>query len=326
MATMKRSAKLDGVGNVVLEEVPIPTPGEGEVLVRLKASLISRGSEILGRYMNPSAVDPSAMGYSAAGVVEEVGSGVTGLAPGDRVGVVAPHAEFVIGLSAPAAAKQSLVRLPDDVTFEQATFIPLTTSSCAWTHSALIEHGHTVAVLGQGLVGSLMLQVIKSQRDATVIAVDAEESRCKFARRFGADLVVNCANDDPVAAVREFTGGAGADVTVDCVGGRAGLKSFAQAQDMTRREGVIELVGLYHGDPLPLDASKIMTKLIVGGIRSPKTRPEYVEDAVRLIQQGTIKADDMITHRFQFQTQAKEAFDLLAERLGEALGVVFQYE
>ena len=82
MATMLRAAKHDGVGNVVVERVEVPRPGEGEVLVRLQASLISRGSEIGGRYLSETAVDPSRMGYSAAGVVAEAGPGVDDPAPG----------------------------------------------------------------------------------------------------------------------------------------------------------------------------------------------------------------------------------------------------
>ena len=323
---MKRSAKLDGVGNVVLEEVEVPNPLEGQVLVRLKSSLISRGSEILARYMKPTAVDPSIMGYSAAGVIEELGPGVDKAQAGARVGVVAPHAEYVIGhVAEDSGARFCVTPLPDDVTFEQATFIPLVTSSCAWADSAQIKEGDSVAILGQGLVGSLMLQVIKKRETGKVIVVDGLDLRCRMATHFGADEVVDCTKQDPVASVRKLTDGRGADVVIDCVGGAPGLKSFAQAQEMAAAGGIIELIGLYHGEPLPLDASKIMGKLVVGGIRSDKPRSEYVKDAVRLLQTRAVRAEDMITHRFKF-SQAKEAFDLLADRLGETLGVVFEYE
>jgi len=322
---MKRSAKLDGVGNVVLEEVEIPQPGEREVLIRLKSSLISRGSEILARYNKPTAVDPAAMGYSAAGVVVELGSGVSEYAVGDRVSVVAPHAEYVVGQLDAGGAKYSMVPLPDEVGFEEATFIPLTTSSCAWTDSAMIKEGDTVVVLGQGLVGSIMLQVIKHQHDVKVIVVDGLDLRCQFAEQFGADDVIDCSVEDPVEKVRELTDGRMANVVIDCVGGAPGVKSFAQAQEISASGGIIVLIGLYHGDPLPLDASKIMGKLIVGGIRSDRPRSEHRQDAVHDIQEGRVRAKEMITHRFSF-AEAKTAFDLLADRLGETLGVVFEYE
>ena len=75
---MLRVAKPEGFGNVVLEEVPLPEVGPREVLVKNKVSLISRGSEILRRYMREEAVDPAIMGYSVAGVVEQVGAEADG--------------------------------------------------------------------------------------------------------------------------------------------------------------------------------------------------------------------------------------------------------
>ena len=92
---MRRIGKLAGVGNIVVEEAPRPSPGEREVLVRMVSSLISRGSEIGRRYLREEAIDPAIMGYSVAGVVEEVGAAVTEYRPGDRVCAVAPHAEYV---------------------------------------------------------------------------------------------------------------------------------------------------------------------------------------------------------------------------------------
>ena len=94
--TMWQTAKHEGVGNVVLEQVPIPDVGPGEVLTRTQVSLISRGSELWRRYDREEAIDPRIMGYSTSGVVEQVGDGVTQYAPGDRVIVSAPHAEYSV--------------------------------------------------------------------------------------------------------------------------------------------------------------------------------------------------------------------------------------
>lgn len=324
MPTMKRTAKHDGVGNIVLEEVEVPTPGDGEVLVRLEASLISRGSEIGGRYLKDTAVDPASMGYSDAGVIAEVGAGVTELSVGDRVGVVAPHAEYVIGQARADGPRQSVVPLPDDLGFEAATFLPLATSSLAWADSAMISPDDSVAILGQGLVGSIILQVLRQRATGTVVAVDGLPKRCALAQQLGADAVVDCSQADPVEAVRELCPG-GVRVVIDCVGGSAGVQSFAQAQEMCAGGGTILLVGLYHGAPLPLDASKVMGKLVVGGIRSEKPRSEYSRDAVRFLQAGHLATEAMISHRFRLE-QAKEAFDLLVDDLGATMGVLFVYQ
>jgi threonine dehydrogenase-like Zn-dependent dehydrogenase len=322
MATMKRAAKLDGVGNIVVEEVEVPQPGKGEVLVRLQASLISRGSEIGGRYLSETAVDASRMGYSDAGIVTELGAGVTDVHVGDRVGVSAPHAEYVIG-QAPTPDRPAVVPLPDELSFEDATFLPLTTSCLAWADSAMIGPEDSVVILGQGLVGSILLQVVRQRSSGPLIAVDVLERRCQFAGRF-ADSVIDCSQVDPVEAVREVCSG-GAAVVIDCVGGAAGVRSFAQAQEMCAAGGIIQLVGLYHREPLPLDASRIMGKLVVGGIRyEEKSRADYSQDAVAFVQAGHLATGDMITHRFPLE-QAKQAFDLLVDDLGSALGVVFTY-
>lgn len=318
MATMLRAAKHDGVGNVVVERIEVPRPGEGEVLVRLEASLISRGSEIGGRYLSETAVDPSRMGYSAAGVVAELGPGVDDHRPGDRVVVSAPHAEYAIG----QASRPSVVPLPDEVGFEAATFLPLTTSSLAWADSAMIGPRDSVVILGQGLVGSILLQVVRQRQTGRLVAVDGLERRCRLAERI-ADDVVDYSREDPVEAVRRLCPG-GADVVIDCVGGAAGVQSFAQAQQMCASGGVIQLVGLYHRQPLPLDAGSVMGKLVVGGIRGPKPRGEYSRDAARFLADGHLATGDMITHRFSLQ-EAKQAFDLLVDDLGSALGVLFVY-
>ena len=318
MATMLRAAKHDGVGNVVVERVEVPRPGEGEVLVRLEASLISRGSEIGGRYLSETAVDPSRMGYSAAGVVAEAGPGVDDPRPGDRVVVGAPHAEYAIG----QASRPSVVPLPDEVGFEAATFLPLTTSSLAWADSAMIGPRDDVVILGQGLVGSILLQVVRQRQTGRLVAVDGLERRCRLAARF-ADDVVDCSREDPVDAVQRLCPG-GAQVVIDCVGGAAGVRSFAQAQEMCAAGGVIQLVGLYHRKPLPLDAGRVMGKLVVGGIRGDKPRGEYSRDAARFLRDGHLATGDMITHRFPLE-EAKQAFDLLVDDLGSALGVLFVY-
>src|SRR5215472_7383992 len=94
---MRRIAKGAGIGNILIEEAPVPTPGVGQVLVRNRRTLISRGSEIGRRYLDPGALDAAIMGYSSAGVVVAVGADVENFAVGQPVALLAPHAEYVVG-------------------------------------------------------------------------------------------------------------------------------------------------------------------------------------------------------------------------------------
>jgi threonine dehydrogenase-like Zn-dependent dehydrogenase len=320
---MKRVVKLEGRGNIAVEEVDIPHTGKIGALVKVRKSLISRGSELFARYVMKDAVDPERMGYSDAGAVAAVGEDVTDVAVGDRVVAVAPHAEFVV--RTPGNPEAKIIPITDDICFEEATFIPLLTSSVAWAQSACIRKDDTVVVVGQGLVGNLVMQVTKDYSPKRVITVDALKMRCELSKKLGADDVINCSQADPVQAVRELTGGKGADVVMECVGGNAGIRSFEQAQDMVKAGGILHLISLYQNGPLPLYSGKIMNKRLLAGILISEPRSQTARRAIEHLQDGRVRVKELITHRFPL-TEAKKAFDLLYEHPERAMGVVFDYD
>ncbi len=320
---MLQVTKPEGFGNIQLEEVPIPEINAQQIRVETDTTLISRGSELFRRYIREEAVPPSIMGYSLTGVVDAVGAEVTGYQVGQRVMVVAPHAQYVI--AEPHATDGRIVPLFEDVSFEAGTFLPLATSAVAWSDSSGVKAGDTVVILGQGLVGSLMLQVIRGYNPDRIITVDALPLRCELATQLGADVSINADEIDPVAEVRRLTDGKGADLVIDCVGGYAGVKSFEQAQDMTRQFGIIQLIALYQQAPLPLHSSKIMSKRLVAGILTDAPRSQIAARALKKIENGEIRAAEMITHRFHY-TEAKAAFDLLWNSPGDTLGVLIKWQ
>ena len=320
---MLQVIKPEGFGNIQLEEVPMPEVNAQQIRVETDTTLISRGSELFRRYIMEEAVPPSIMGYSLTGVVEAVGAEVTGYQIGQRVMVVAPHAQYVV--ATPNATDGRIVPLFEDVGFEEGTFLPLATSAVAWSDSSGVKAGDTVVVLGQGLVGSLMMQVLRGYNPGRIITVDALPLRCELSTQLGADVAINAAETDPVEEVRRLTDGKGADLVIDCVGGYAGVKSFEQAQDMTRQFGTIQLIALYQQAPLPLHSSKIMSKCLVAGILTDEPRSQIATRALRKIQNGDIRASEMITHRFHY-TEAKDAFDLLWNSPGDALGVLIKWQ
>ena len=320
---MLQVTKPEGFGNIQLEEVPIPTINARQVRVAADTTLISRGSELFRRYIMEEAVPPSIMGYSLTGVVEAVGAEVSDYQVGERVMVVAPHAQYVV--AEPNATDGRIVRLSNDVSFEAGTFLPLATSAVAWSDSSGVKDGDTVVVLGQGLVGSLMMQVLRGYNPARIITVDALPLRCELSTQLGADVSINADETDPVQEVRRLTDGRGADLVIDCVGGYAGVKSFEQAQDMTRQFGTIQLIALYQQAPLPLHSSKMMSKRLVAGILTAEPRSQIAGRALQKIGSGEIRASEMITHRFQYN-EAKAAFDLLWNSPGDALGVLIKWQ
>ena len=320
---MLQVTKPEGFGNIQLEEVPMPTINARQVRVAADTTLISRGSELFRRYIMEEAVPPSIMGYSLTGVVEAVGAEVSDYQVGERVMVVAPHAQYVV--AEPNATDGRIVRLSGDVSFEAGTFLPLATSAVAWSDSSGVKEGDTVVVLGQGLVGSLMMQVLRGYNPARIITVDALPLRCELSTQLGADVSINADETNPVEEVRRLTEGKGADLVIDCVGGYAGVKSFEQAQDMTRQFGTIQLIALYQQAPLPLHSSKMMSKRLVAGILTEEPRAQIAARALQKIGSGEIRASEMITHRFRY-TEAKAAFDLLWNSPGEALGVLIKWQ
>lgn len=322
---MRRVAKPEGQFNIVIEEVKRPTISATEVLIRAERTLISRGSEIWRRYARSEAIDHRMMGYSLAGTVVEAGAAVAELKPGDRVAALAPHAQYVAVDAVHSAHRPAVVPLPEGVSAEVGTFWPLATSSVLWVEETGVKPGETTVILGQGLVGSGCMQIARADRGSRVIAVDALPLRCELARKLGADEVVNASDENPVAAVERLTDGSGADVVVEAVGGRSGAAAFAQAQDMVKRGGLLQVVGLYEDQPLPLDASKIQGRRLVGGYLDAGKRPEGSRRALDHLASGSVAAARMITHRIPFE-EAANAFDLLYNRLGETLGVILLWD
>ena len=321
---MIRVIKPEGMGNIQLEDTPIPEINSCQVLVRTSKTLISRGSELFRRYILEEAVAPSIMGYSLTGTIEQVGSEVTEYRAGQRVMVVAPHAQYAVG-EVDSSVKGNVVPLTENVSFEEGTFLPLARSATAWVDSSGVKAGDQVVVLGQGVVGSLIMQLLRGCQPEQIITVDTLPLRCQLSQKLGADEVINASEVDPVEAVKQLTKGRGADLVIDCVGGYAGIKSFEQAQDMVAQRGTIQLIALYQQQPLPLHASKIMQKRLVAGILTDESPVQIAQRALSSIEQGMIQIQPMITHLFPY-TEAKEAFDLLWHTPEKTLGVLLDWQ
>ncbi|MYD52536.1 MAG: zinc-binding dehydrogenase [Dehalococcoidia bacterium] len=331
MPTMMRLEKLQGFGNVQMVESEVPTAGPDDVVVEVKRSLISRGSELFARYVKEIAVSPERMGYSDAGDVIEIGTNVTDIALGTRVMASAPHAQFV---RRPAIGDdERIFVLPDSLSHDAATFLPLANGGVAWSRATPISPGDTVVVLGQGLVGNLYAQAVRERNPDRVIVIDATKLRCEIAEKSGAEIVLNAAEVDTVEAVRELTDGKGADVVVECVGGNAGVESFKQAQQMlVKAGGTIHLIALYQaGDgvpgsgALPLDSSLMQRSQIVFGYWNSPTPWMHLNDTAQMLIDGRINVEPLITHRMPWQ-QTPEAYHMLFNNPQDALGVIIEWD
>jgi L-iditol 2-dehydrogenase len=321
---MKRVAKGAGYGNVYLEEVPVPQIASNEVLIKAHTSLISRGSEILRRYRLEGPVDPNIMGYSLAGTIVEAGEAArySGYAPGDRVYALSPHAEYVVGRIDDDG--QRVRTLPAGLPWDWAPFQGLACGGVQWAIASRAQPGDTVVILGQGLVGNLVMQAHRARGAGRLITVDALDTRVRLSAELGADVAIHAGEVDPVAEVRRLTDGRGADVVVDCVGGPPGVQSFQQALQMVKDTGIVHLIGLYHGQPLALDSGAIQRKMLIGGYHLTEPFRPLSERTMALLASEQIRVAPMITHRFPAD-RAAEAFALLDEHLDQAFGVLLEW-
>ena len=216
---------------LVLEEAPDPVPGPGEVLVRLRASALNH-LDVWIRKGLPSVPKPRILGADGAGVVEALGEGVSGFEPGERV-VLNPGIEassgriHVIGehgdgtnaelIAVPAT---NVHPIPDGLSFEEAAAFPLVfeTAYRMLVTRAGLREGEWVLAWGIGGGVSTATLAIGKALGANVMVTSSSEAKLERARELGADATVNHATGDVKEAVKEATGGRGADVVVETVG------------------------------------------------------------------------------------------------------------
>jgi len=262
-------------GRLELQDVPVPAPPPGGILVRLTHSVISPGTEKMkveqarmsllqkararpdqvrkvldtARTLGwKSAIEkvrnrlesPSPLGYSAAGIVEAVDPGNTRFRVGDRVAVggaeCAHHAELV------AVPEMLAAPVPAGVELWQAAYTTLLSISMHAVRQADIRLGERVLVMGQGLVGQLCTALVNAS-GARALAVDFVSSRLEISKLMGAERTASPANANLSDLVREWTDGQGVDTVLLCVGGKA-KEPVDQAVDCLRDRGTLVIVGM----------------------------------------------------------------------------------
>lgn len=237
-----------------VEEVPVPTPGQGQALVRLRAA----GVNFLDIYhrtgLNPLPL-PAIPGSEGAGVVEAVGPGVTEVARGDRVAysnVLGSYAEYSV---APA---WRLVPIPDGLEFTQAAAAMLQGMTAQYlTHTTYpLKPGEWALVhAAAGGVGALLVQMAK-RCGARVIATVSSEEKATIAAEAGADVCVIYTRADFVQAVKRVTEGQGVPVVYDSVG----KDTFERGLDCLQLRGMMVLYGNASGPVPPVDPRILNSK------------------------------------------------------------------
>jgi L-iditol 2-dehydrogenase len=346
-STMK-AVVLHGADEMRVQDWPVPPPGPGEVLLKVEtASICGTDVKVLHRTLMGQPAGPFVMGHEYAGRVAALGPGVDEFRVGDRVAVEVhkgcDRCENCIkgwytsclnygDLSKGHRAKgltcdggfaeyavnhiNTLYRLPDNLTFEQACMVT-TAGSPLWAIDLMGGYitGETVLVQGPGPIGLMAVQLCKALGAERVILSGTRDERLALGRTLGADFTVNVRRENLNARMQEITGGKGADSVLECAGGPT---SMQEALENVKRGGRIGVVAWYTG-PVQLD----LNLAVRSNVRIYAARGEGGMNCGRslaLMSTGKLLADPIITHHFELG-QIQQAFETYMNRLGNALKV-----
>ena len=301
---------------LVVEEVPDPAPGEGEVVVDVKAAGVNFPDVLIiqNKYQFKPEL-PFAPGAEVAGLVSAVGAGVAGLKVGDRVLGSCGHGGFAERVIVKAA---KTVRLPEGVDFDTAAAFTLTygTSWHALVDRAGLKAGETVLVLGAaGGVGLAAIEIAKVV-GARVIAAASTDEKLAVCREHGADALINYAAEDLREAIKRETAGNGPDVIYDPVGGSYAEPAFRSIG----WRGRYLVVGFANGEipKLPLNLALLKGASLIGVFwgaytaREPDHFAADLDAMFALIEKGELRPH--ISQRYPLADGARALEDLMNRR------------
>ena len=270
--------------SLVVEELPSPKAGAGEVVVSVKAASVNFPDVLIiqNKYQFKPPL-PFSPGSEMAGLVKEVGEGVKGYKAGDRVIAFTTYGAFAEEVKVEATR---LVPIPEGMDFNSAAAFLLTygTSDHALRDRAQLKSGETLLVLGAaGGVGVAAIEIGKAL-GARVIACASSDDKLEVCRQHGADAAINYASEDMRERIKELTAGKGVDVVYDAVGGPYSEPALRS----TGWRGRFLVVGFAAGEipKIPLNLTLLKGLSIVGVFWGDYTRREPKEFAGSLRQLG----------------------------------------
>lgn len=351
---------------LVIEDLDLMPPRAQEVLVRITSAGVCRSDYHIMKGEGAFPM-PVVLGHEGAGVVEEVGDGVTSVRPGDAIalsfvpdcgvcyycttgrpnlcdlgfsarwglmdgtsrlrkgdqevyvfGKVGCFAEYAV------IPESGCIPLPKGFPLDNASLIGccIPTGVGAVLHTGQVEPGSTVAVVGCGGVGLNCVQGARLVNAERIVAVDIRDTALDIARRLGATHTVNARQEDPVARIKELTGGLGADYTFEAYGG---TETSLVAYQAARKGGTVVIVGLApQGDTAPVDLVELtrMEKVVKGSYYgSSRPRVDFPRLA-QMVLDGRLELDGLVQRTYRL-SELNDAYGDLEEGLPGRGVVVF---
>jgi threonine dehydrogenase-like Zn-dependent dehydrogenase len=316
---MMQAALLEKPGHFGIVDRPQPSPGWGEILVRTSVCGICTSEVDMFEGHNASLEYPRFIGHEVSGTVAGVGEGVDGFAEGDRVALYAEGRGYAEYVTVPAAWA---VKMKESTPFDLALGEPIA-CSVNGVRKARPELGDSVAIVGCGFMGLIMMQVFRARGVGDIIAIDRRDSVLQLAEVLGATHLVNTsAAGDAVSAVKDITGGRGVDIGVESGGSQATLDLTSQ---IVRMEGKLEVFGFHQGSTRSVDWgwwNWMAFEIINGHTRNPAVYVEGVRIGIGMLEQGTLDMQSLVTHRFSLN-EINEGFrTAIAKPEGFVKGVI----
>ena len=343
-----------GENDIRVENVAYPICGPNDAIIRVTLTTIC-GTDlhiVRGEYpVKPGLV----IGHEPVGIIAELGAGVTGFEPGERVlvGAITPCGQCHACLSGHLSqcghgsgyeaiggwrfgntingaqaefllvphAQANLARIPDELTDEQVVLLAdIASTGFSGAESGRVRLGDSVVVFAQGPIGLCATAGAKLMGASLIIGVDSDEERLAMSRQMGADIALNPRSDDVLAEIKRLTGG-GADVAIEALGEQI---TFENALRSLRPGGTLSSLGVYSGKlQMPYDAfaaglgdHHIVTTLCPGG-------KERMSRLIELVRHRRVDLTPLITHRFPL-SDIKEGYRVFGERLEGVLKVAIK--
>ncbi|MFC1886424.1 Zn-dependent alcohol dehydrogenase [Thermodesulfobacteriota bacterium] len=333
-----------------IEEVEYAKPGDGQVLVKLMASGVCHSDYHVIKGEWTQVPTPNILGHEGAGVVEQIGPGVTSVAPGDHVilswrrncGIceacqkgfpnlcvlqVDPQTQpkrgeekinQFIGLGTFAdytvVTKENVVKIDNDIPFPQAALLGcgVMTGVGAAINTVNVEPGSSVAVFGCGGVGLNCIQGARISGAHPIIAVDMMDNKLELGKQFGATHTVNAGREDAVERIREITGGLGAHYAFEAIG--LVEQPYHQSIECTRSRGVTVLVGHAPTDLKITISPRILIaeKTVIGSLYGTARPHVDFPRLLSLYKAGKLMLDELVSREYRLD-QVNDAFDALAK-------------
>lgn len=339
MSKTMKAFVMKKIGEVGFVEKPVPEPGPNDAIIKTTKALVctSDAHTVAGAIGER---DNLTLGHEAVGIVYKVGSAVKSVKEGDRVAVAAitpcykcencqrgftSQCETLLGgwkfsnikdgvfaeYFHVNDAEANLAKIPDAVPDEAAVYITdMMSTGFMGAEHANIPIGGSVAIFAQGPVGLMATAGAKLLGAGLIIAVESVPARKELSKKYGADIVIDFKETDPVKAIMEITGNEGVDAAIESLGSQ---KTFEDCIKVTRPGGTISNIG-YHGEgeylKIPrmdwgvgMSDKTIKTGLCPGG-------KERMKRLLRLLENNRIDPTLMTTHTFKFD-EVDKAFRLM---------------